>query len=196
VNELRNILNVIDEESKRQVGITSEGISQTKNELEIKMVQTAVTVANLMSAYAFKTKNNDLLSKTGINKNTLYRLHDTESIARVRALAVEMNRYANELEAYGVDMSLRNELGQAITDFQSAFAQPRDVIVEKKQYTGNLVKAFAEADSILYDGLDKLIVRFKTSAPAFYTDYKNARNLIMRGSRKKSKKAEEENLDN
>ncbi|MDR0630628.1 MAG: hypothetical protein LBF70_01150, partial [Holosporales bacterium] len=55
-------------------------------------------------------------------------------------------------------------------------------------YTGNLAKAFAEADSILYDGLDKLITRFKTSDPAFYTDYKNARNLIMQGTRKKSKK--------
>jgi uncharacterized protein (UPF0297 family) len=191
VNDLRSILDVIDEEAKRQAGTISKGTSQTKNELEVKMVQAAVTVASLMSAYAFRTKNNDLLAKASINKNMLYRLHDTESIAIVRSLAVEMNRYAGELEAYGVDASLRNELEQAIVGFQSSFALPRDVIVEKKQYTSNLAKAFAEADSILYDGLDKLITKFKTSDPAFYTYYKNARNLIVQGTRRKSRKEEE-----
>ncbi|MDR1897111.1 MAG: hypothetical protein LBR10_10010, partial [Prevotellaceae bacterium] len=105
-----------------------------------------------------------------------------------RSLAAEMNRHANELEAYGVDESLRSELEQSIADFQAALAQPRGVIVEKKQYTGNLAKAFAEADSILYDGLDKLIVKFKTSEPAFYTDYKNARNLIVQGAHRKGEK--------
>jgi glycine/D-amino acid oxidase-like deaminating enzyme len=124
--------------------------------------------------------------KSNINKKMLYNLSDVEVIALARSIAVEMNRYANELEAYGVDAPLRNELEQAINDFQAALAQPRDVIVEKKQYTGNLVKAFAEADSILYDGLDKLILKFKTSVPAFYTDYKNARNLIVQSSHKKN----------
>jgi hypothetical protein len=185
VGELRDILGVIDEEALRQTDTTSKGASQTKNELETRMVQTAVTVAGLMYRYAFKTKNNDLLVKTGINKHTFYRLHDAEAIATARSLAAEMNRYANELEAYGVDKLLRSELEQAIADFQAALARPRDVIVEKKQYTGNLAKAFAEADSILYDGLDKLIVRFKTSNAAFYTDYKNARNLILQSARRK-----------
>jgi hypothetical protein len=184
VGELHNIIDVIDEEALRQTNAKSKGVSQTKNELETKMVQTTVTVAGLMYRYAFKTKNNDLLVKTNINKHTLYRLHDVEAIATARSIAAEMNRHANELETYGVDVSLRSELEQSIADFQAALAQPRDVIVEKKQYTGNLVKAFAEADSILYDGLDKLIVKFKTSTPAFYTDYKNARNLILQGARK------------
>ncbi|MDR1898351.1 MAG: hypothetical protein LBR10_16365 [Prevotellaceae bacterium] len=178
VGELRDILGVIDEEALRQTDTSSKGASQTRNELETKMVQAAVTVAGLMYRYAFKTKNNDLLVKTDINKNTLYRMHDVEAIATARSLAAEMNRHANELEAYGVDESLRSELEQSIADFQAALAQPRGVIVEKKQYTGNLAKAFAEADSILYDGLDKLIVKFKTSDAAFYTDYKNARNVI------------------
>jgi hypothetical protein len=188
VNEFRNSLDVIDKEAQRQVGTTSKGTSLTKNELEVKMVQTAVTVAGLMSVYAFRTKNNDLLVKTNINKNALYHLPDAEAIFTVRDLAAEMQRYAGELETYGVDASLRNELEEAITGFQASLAQPRDVIVEKKQYTGNLAKAFAEADSILYDSLDKLIVRFKTSAPAFYTDYQNARNLIVQGARKKGGK--------
>jgi hypothetical protein len=192
VGELRDIMSVIDEEALRQTGATSKGASQTKNEQETRMVQTAVTVAGLMYRYAFKTKNNDLLVKTDINKNTLYRLHDVEAIAAVRSLAAEMNLYANELEAYGVDESLRNEMEQSIADFQAALALPRGVIVEKKQYTGNLAKAFAEADSILYDGLDKLIVKFKTSDAAFYTDYKNARNLIVQGARRKGGEKEKE----
>jgi hypothetical protein len=87
--------------------------------------------------------------------------------------------------AYGVDEPLRNELEQSIAAFNAMIAQPRGAVVEKKQYTGNLAKAFAEADSILYDGLDKLITKFKTSVPAFYTDYKNARNLIVQSAHKK-----------
>ncbi|MDR2065870.1 MAG: hypothetical protein LBP85_09230 [Prevotellaceae bacterium] len=186
VNELHDIIGVIDEEALRQTETTSKGVSQTKNELEAKMVQTAVTVANLIYRYAFKTKNNDLLVKTGINKNIFYHLPDVEAIATARSIAAEMNRLSSELEIYGVDEPLRNELEQAIADFQAALAQPRNAIVEKKQYTGNLAKAFAEADSVLYDGLDKLIVKFKTSAPAFYTDYKNARNLIVQSAHKKN----------
>jgi hypothetical protein len=188
VDELRDILNVIDREILQQRGAISKGVSLTKNELEVKMVQATITVAGLMYRYAFKTKNNDLLVKTNINKNVLYHLPDVEAIATARSIAAEMNRFEKELEAYGVDESLRNELEQAIAGFQAALVQPRDIIVEKKQYTGNLAKAFAEADSILYDGLDKLIVRFKTSDPAFYTDYKNARNLIVQSSHRKGGK--------
>jgi hypothetical protein len=140
VGELHNILSVIDDEAKRQTGTTSKGASLTKNELEITMVQAAVTVANLMSVYAFKTKNNDLLVKTNLNKHVLYHLPDVEAIATVRSIADEMNRHVNELEAYGVDASLRNELEQATAGFQAALAQPRDAIVEKKQYTGTLPK--------------------------------------------------------
>jgi glycine/D-amino acid oxidase-like deaminating enzyme len=193
VDELHDILDVIDRETLQQTGAISKGVSQAKNELEVKMVQTTITVAGLMYRYAFKTNNNELLVKANINKNTLYSLPDVEAIAMARSIAAEMNRFKNELEPYGVDESLRNELEQAIAGFQAALALPRDVIVEKKQYTGNLAKAFAEADSILYDGLDKLIVRFKTSDSAFYTDYRNARNLILHGTRRKDDKKDGDN---
>jgi hypothetical protein len=189
--ELRDILGVIDTEALRQTDTTSKGVSKSKNEAEETMVKTAVEVADLMYRFAFKTKNNDLLVKTNINNHVLYHLHDIENIATVRSLAAEMNRYAAELEAYGVDEPLRNELEQSIAAFNAMIAQPRGAVVEKKQYTGNLAKAFAEADSILYDGLDKLITKFKTSVPAFYTDYKNARNLIVQSAHKKGGKKED-----
>jgi hypothetical protein len=186
VEELRIIIDALDREALQQTNVTSKGVSLTKNELENKMIQTTLMVAGLTYRYAFKTNNNDLLVKSNLNKRILYNVSDVEAIAIARSIAAEMQLHSNALEAYGVDESLRNELEQSINNFQAALAQPRDLIVEKKQYTGNLAKTFAEADSILYDGLDRLIVKFKTSSPAFYTDYKNARNLIVHGAHRKS----------
>ncbi|GHT25064.1 hypothetical protein FACS189430_11110 [Bacteroidia bacterium] len=185
VDELQGALTAIDTEAQQQSGAGSKGATLSKNELATKMVQTAATATGLMSVYAFKTKNNDLLAKTNISKHTLYRLPEPEALAAARVLLAEMTRYADELADYGADEDLRNELEQSIADFQAALVQPRNAIIEKKQYTGNLAKAFAQANSILYDELDKLVVKFKISAPAFYTDYGNARNLIVKSARKR-----------
>jgi hypothetical protein len=185
VNDLDKGINDIDREAQQQWSTQSKVSSIEKNELEIHLVQTTIKVSSLLYVYAFTTHDNELLVKTSTFKSILYRMHDNEKLVFAKSLASQIVPRLDVLAPYGINEALLKELEQAIADYDAAITKPRDTITEKKQYTGNLVRLFANVDSILYDRLDKLMVNFKVVPSAFFTDYTNARNLIITSARKK-----------
>ncbi|MDR0605664.1 MAG: hypothetical protein LBG80_15310, partial [Bacteroidales bacterium] len=76
-------------------------------------------------------------------------------------------------------------LQNVINEYEPLIIAPRAVVSKTKQITANLAHIFADADTLLNDRLDKLMSIFKTSAPDFYAEYFNSRNVINTSARKK-----------
>jgi hypothetical protein len=185
VNDLDKGINDIDWEVQQQWSTQPKASTGEKNDQETRLVQTTIKASSLLYVYAFTTHKKELLVKTSTYKSILYRMHDNEKLVFSKFIAAEITRHLNMLAPYGIDGALLEELEHAIADYEAVITKPRDTILEKKQYTGNLVRLFAHVDSILYDRLDKLMVKFKVVPSAFFTDYTNARNLINTSVRKK-----------
>lgn len=68
--------------------------------------------------------------------------------------------------------------------------------VNKKGITTNLKALFAEADELLKDKLDSLLLILRKDEPELYTGYSKARIIIdLKGRGKNKEEIEEENKD-
>jgi hypothetical protein len=114
-----------------------------------------------------------------------YHTHNQTTLTLAKIIAAEAAAHNSILNDYGITAADLMELNAAIAQFESFINAPSGVIGERKMYTGNLRELFVDADSIVYDKLDKLIRLFKTSSPEFFTLYSNARNVVNTAARRR-----------
>jgi hypothetical protein len=190
VQQLEAAIAAIRQKIQQQSGTVAHGASMEKDATIDTLIQQTMEIANALYAYAFSNNKHELLSKTSINKSVLYRNSGNELLTLTRNISTEAAVYAVELQYYGIDAASQTTFNDTINAFESVITKPRETIDEHKTHTGGLKQLFAEADSIVYDLMDKLIVRFKVSAPEFYELYKNSRNIVNTAKRKSGKEPE------
>ncbi|MDR2469155.1 MAG: hypothetical protein LBD27_01575 [Tannerella sp.] len=169
----------------KQLDAQSKGVTEEKTDAEDRLILSLLKVSGALYVYAFHTGNKDLTVKANLNKSMLFRMEDNLLLATAGEMAAKAAELAGLLTAYGIGTADLEELNACKAAFELLIVKPRTVIGEHKVYTSNLARLFAETDSLLHDGLDKLINLFKVSAPDFYLSYKNARNVINTSARKR-----------
>ncbi len=65
--------------------------------------------------------------------------------------------------------------------------RPREAIATGKTVTKQVAGEFRAADRLLRNGLDELILQFKVTSPAFFSDYQNARAIVDTAATRESK---------
>ncbi|MDR1666757.1 MAG: hypothetical protein LBS03_03565 [Bacteroidales bacterium] len=185
-----NIAGIVRKAQEQSLAVSKGDTVEKGNAFE-RLVQLTVTTAKAICVYAFKTGNPVLLSRTTLNKSTLYDKHAMDVVITAKNIAEEAAAHAAELPFYGIDDRHRNALAESIAQCELLLNKPAQTRDERKLYTGTLKELFAAADSTLYDELDLLIDLFRDAAPDFFTLYKSARNVIYpTGGRKKAGKSE------
>jgi hypothetical protein len=194
VGKLDGNVAVIRQVAQQQSGSVSQGATAEKYQASDRMIETCVKVANVLYAYGFTVNDQPLLSKVAhINKSLLYSGHANDTFTIAKNVSAEAAAHVGELKDYGIDEAELKAFEADIATFEGLLVKPHLTVEEHKLYTDNLKKAFVDADSTLYDQLDKLITLFKASAPDFYALYKTARNVVSvgkAGHREKAEKAE------
>ncbi len=65
-----------------------------------------------------------------------------------------------------------------INSFIEYLTKPQEIIAERKTATGHLKELFKQLNEQLSKYLDNHMMQYKTKHPQFYSDYKNAREII------------------
>jgi hypothetical protein len=190
IHQLEEAIAAIRQKAQQHSGDVVHGASMEKDAAIDSLIQLTMEIANALYVYAFSNDRYDLLSKTSINKSVLYKNSGNDLLTASRNIYAEATVYSAELQPYGINATTLTDFNNAINAFESVISKPREIIGDRKTHTSSLKQLFAEADSIVYDILDKLIVRFKVSAPEFYALYKNARNIINTARRSSGKQEE------
>ncbi|MDR2407186.1 MAG: hypothetical protein LBE13_03615 [Bacteroidales bacterium] len=185
VTQLEELISIIRQTAQQRAGIITQGFTVEKNKTINQLILQCMKVVNVLYVYAFRTDNQQLLSKMSINKRMLYNRHDNELLTHAKNIVTEATNHISMLKDYGLESSELDTLNEIIAAFENLINKPQITVGERKIQTANLKQLFAETDSILYDQLDKLITLFKTSDPDFYNLYKTARNVINTGKRSK-----------
>jgi hypothetical protein len=181
--------------AEKQTKARIKGVTNTKNEIEIRLVNETINISTILFVLAKDLKDEKLLAQANLTKSMMYQAQENEMLSMSRRIFAEATAHAHELQDYGIKDTDISALQTVISEYSKIIVAPRVVISESKQATANLIHLFAYTDSLLNDRIDRLMRLFKKSEPDFYALYFNARNIINTATRKRKTNETEEDKE-
>lgn len=181
-SEFQTTIAEIDTQRQIQEGKTT-GITQNKQKEEDEMIQATIEMAAAVYAYASKIGDNELKQKVNYTPSDLRNSRDTILKDICQTIHNEAANIIDHLADYGKTPTDLTNLQKEINDFADILAKPRTAIGTRATATSKLIELFQQADDLLKNQLDKLVVNFQTTNPIFYNKYQNARIIIDLGRR-------------
>ena len=165
-------------EKMKATGVSSKGITISKNDLKEQISIKTAVLSGALSAYASVSENQYLLSNGSFVKSDVISMRDIELPGRLTSLTDLLTAHRKSLEEYGITKAQVTDLETSVDDFRELVGQPRLI-----QSQANLAKKAVEelvdnAMGILNNKLDKVMLQFQFSNPSFYEGYKRARVIV------------------
>lgn len=186
----KNLISEIKTQQEIQKGRTT-GITKSKQKEEDEMIQATIESASAVHAFASIIGDDELMSKVNYSPTNLMRLRDTDLRAVCQTIHDAAESVIAQLEDYGKTPEDLEKLQKEINDFSDMISEPRSAIGTRATATAKLEELFQEADTLLRDQLDMLMVNYKSSHPKFYNKYRSARMIVDMGRRSKNEEESE-----
>jgi hypothetical protein len=138
----------------------------------------AFTVAAAVRAWASASSNKDLARRVNFSRSEIAGGRESEIVARCQDIWAAATANVDALPDYGVNAPRLTALKKKIDAFDAIQSKPRQKIASSSAATKALTKLFKQADVILNERLDTLVVQFRESQPGFYNAYKTARSIV------------------
>jgi hypothetical protein len=159
------------------------GIAENKKNVEEKMIDLTISIGSAIFAYASVVGDIELKEKTYYTPSELQLSRDTILRDRCQLIHEETNKHIDSMGDYGVSTGDLEEFQMVIDNFTTLIAKPRNAIGTRVTATAKLVELFKQGDEILYNRMDKLAEKYRSSNKDFYLSYKNARIIVDMGVR-------------
>lgn len=154
------------------------GVRRDKIKLKQTVCNKADEIARLLYVYAVNSKNYQLKAEMDVSAYKLMRLNEIVLGSRCQHVYNRAAQNLANLSDYGITSQSLNELQTAIENYENSVSKPRLAISIRKTLVSNLRQLFKEADEILRERMDKLIVVFKAQNPDFVRTYKFSRTIV------------------
>lgn len=132
---------------------------------------------------------NDVLlrERNNLTKTDLDELRLNQLAARCAELKQDMDTYGTQLSAYGVTTQALDELIPLLETVSEVNNSTRKAIIKRKGITKSIGDLENELNELLRVELDRLILVFKQTHPAFFETYNSARITIDYGNKGSSR---------
>lgn len=167
--------------------IVTTGLTQTKAEKREQMIDLALIWAGSGFAYATKQKDQTLKAVFNYSFSDLTGGADNTVLDRCQAIHNQLVKLLPVMADYQLTQTDLDEFLDAIREFKDAIGEKGSSKGTKVANTRQLKQLFREADDLLKNQLDKLVLRFKKTNPEFYNSYTNARKVVDLGGGKVKK---------
>lgn len=189
-NELQNIVGDIDQ-ARQATLVDSSGLVSEKGNLQTALIETTYEVSSMLYAFAERTGNAILRSNVDFPISDLKKLRDGELNINCKKILELATSNVDALKDYGITEEKLNALQNRITQYEQHLPARRITVSERKTANDKMKKLIKDASDMITDQLDRLMVRYKTELPDFYSSYLNARKVVDYGIR--HEKGETEN---
>jgi hypothetical protein len=177
VDAIQGELQIIRSKSNSQDSITL-GVAKAKSAAFTTLADSLIVLSNTIWIYANASNNFEMAARNKISASKMLRLSTVASMQRIEMLLADLTDHAAELETYGITPEFISKLETQVAIYQDISGAPRMAIVERKTLTKEIANHTLKIDQLLLSVLDKMIVIFKVSQPAFVNRYKNARMVV------------------
>ena len=162
-------------ETERALNTVTVGKAATKEETKKVLMNELMELKGALASFARKTKNIELSLLVKFTKSTLKGLSETELENKSKTLLEIVEANKPELIAYGVDEAEINNLNETVAEYKNAASETKTSFSEKSGARVSLTELFDDADVLLKEELDNLMLRMQGKYPDFYNAYKSAR---------------------
>jgi hypothetical protein len=162
------------------------GITTDKNVDKDDLVQAAADIAGLVFGYASGANNFTLKEAVDFSFSYIEKLRGDLLVTKAQDIYDSANENLSVLGDTGITVDSLAAYKVKIDKYTKSLPSSRTAISTKSTHTANLEELVREATSILTDQMDKYIVNFNESYPAFVALYWSARIVInLSGGHKK-----------
>lgn len=171
----------IDELAQTQA--SKSGSASDKASALTALGDAAFAIAGAVRTFAMDNDNHELAGRVDFSRTDVSRGRDNAIVARCRDIHAAATENLASLADYGVTADKLTKLKKKIDAFNSLQPVPRKKISKRSAATKALPGYYSDADDALVEGLDKLVVQFKETAPEFVNEYESSRVIVDSGGR-------------
>jgi len=161
-----------------QSAIDNTGITEQKTVIKEKLSSLAVELAASASAYAVDLNDKEMEAALDFSYSDIRYARDNDTISITSAIYNELAEHNGKLTDYLVTDDDKSALKRLIDDFEEVSKNKGLQHSQSVSDTKKLCLLFKEADGVLTQKLDRLLMRLRRKAPSFYNAYLTARNII------------------
>lgn len=181
-SELLEIVGEIDA-TRQATLVNSSGLITEKENLQVSLIEATYEVSSMLYAYAERSGNKILRASVDFPISDLKKLRDGELNVNCKKILELANSNAGALIDYGITEEKRVALANRIAQYEQQLPTHRITVSERKTANDKMKKLIKQASDMVADQLDRLMVRYKTEHPDFYSSYLNARKIVDYGIR-------------
>lgn len=180
--DLRGLVSQI-EQLKQLTTQSNSGLVAAKQNLQEDLINQAFELASMLFAYARRNNDAVLQAKVDFTISQLRNLRDDE--LATKCLSVLSLGKSNEeaLIEYGTSSKKLNMFEELTNQYIEQLPNRRVTVSERKMANEKIKNLLADAMLAASEQLDRMMVRFKSAEPDFYTSYLNARKVVDYGIR-------------
>ncbi len=175
-NKIAEIISAAKAQGKVITGITTD-----KNVDKDDLVQAATNIAGLVFGYASGVKNFTLKEAVNYSYSDIDKLKGDLLVTKAQDIYDSANKNLSVLGYAGVTVDSLAAYKTKIEKYSKSLPSSRTAIAEKSTHTENVEDLVREANLILTEQMDKFIVNFNETYPAFVALYWSARIVINLG---------------
>lgn len=155
-----------------------QGITADKGNRKQTLAQRAADIAGIVFAFASANSNLTLRQEVNFNFSKLMKTRDEELAPRCQNIHDKAQENLGALKDYGIEAAQLAEMQTLIDDYAAATPKPRTAVSHRKTQHANVNQLIKQADEILKDQMDKLVVNFRAANPDFVAQYESNRIII------------------
>lgn len=165
---------------KRTIQLQEEVITDVgvKAGQKSSLVLLAATIADILYTWSSASLANSVRIQVKYSLNDLMRLKDAELIAICSNILVLANNNIKELEGLGLLGTQIQSLGAAIEEYMGSAPLFRNENDKQLTSSKELNRYFKQAEGLLEDFIDKMMLTFRFKDPTTYAKYASNRNMI------------------
>jgi hypothetical protein len=173
-----------DELIQRIFGANDRALSQSKAITAEKaaaletVVQKAETLSGKLQAYAAVTGNVELAIRVKITRSDIIREKETNVGMVVAPVIAAAQEELRNLADYGVTETEVPELESAVDGFMALVGTPRTVRNQAFAALSEIDQLVEDANDVVKNKLDTMMLQFKYTEPVFYDEYLRARAIV------------------
>ena len=178
-NKLKSLIGDINAHSRVQA-VSTKAESAIKADVRNSMIDNVLKVAAGISAHAADSGDTHLKMTADITHSELKKMRDADLVIKIRALYDAALPVAAALAVWGVTQADIDALNTGAGQYTAQSPGIRNLKAKTVQATTDLKVKFDEANALIKETLDPMMLPFKNLNPSLHGEYLNARTIIDR----------------